>query len=130
MQRESHLPSEAPGALLAQAEPTDQDISVGDPLGAVVADILLGDDDAHRASFMPACNSAPILRRRSGFIPPRAGKRRRDASRPIPGPARVRRGDSPIGRRGASLDCRAVMTPTSQNQHNDSYYQLTDAGCI
>src|ERR1700730_4472292 len=69
MQRESHLPSEAPGTLLAQAEPTDQDIGVGDALGAVVADVLLGDDDAHTASFIRAWNSAPILRRRCGFTP-------------------------------------------------------------
>src|SRR5437660_6370780 len=42
------IPSESPGALLAQAEPADQDIGVRDPLRAVVAEVLLGDDDPHR----------------------------------------------------------------------------------
>jgi hypothetical protein len=77
MQHESHLPSEAPRTPLSQAQPADDDIGVGDGLGAVVADILLGDDDAHWASFIPMWKShldfteAPRIHpRRAGTPPP------------------------------------------------------------
>src|SRR4030088_2090480 len=106
MQRESHLPSETPGASLAKAEPADQDIGVGDPLRAVVAEVLLGDDDAHRASFIPAWNSAPFYGGASDS-PPACRERRRQSSdswrrppdRAFLAQLGVRRGDAMTGRR-------------------------------
>src|SRR2546430_17581689 len=101
MQHESHLSSEAPRTPLAQAELADDDIGVGDGLGAVVADILLGDDDAHWASFIPMwkshLDSTGALRIHPpacGTPPPVVRSWRRPSDRGLPVPARVR-GDSP-----------------------------------
>src|SRR5260370_39929961 len=80
MQHESHLPSEAPRTPLAHAELADDDIGFGDGLGAVVADVLLGDDDAHWASLSRRGNPTLILRGPSGIHPPACWERRRQSS--------------------------------------------------
>ena len=77
-------PREAPRTPLAQAELADDDIGVGDELRAVVADILLGDDDAHWASFIPAWKSPPRFYGGPPDSPPAC--RDADASRPIVAP--------------------------------------------
>ena len=49
MKRENDLASQAPGALLAKRQLADEDIAVGNPLPAIIADVLFPHDDSHRS---------------------------------------------------------------------------------